>query len=109
LDAEISNILDNDHNSSSITYLDNYTNEANTYEQLMEKGFSAKSKKDSTWTTAETKLLKEVCADIKSKRIQPQVQDLMYYISHYTFQGVKSKAEIEGMINRQIRSQLEQK
>ena len=118
VEAQIRALLDNSFDSTfygsfpfleSIIYLENYENQGQTYEELIENGFAAKNKNDSSWTATEVKMLKEACTDIQLQAIIPQVQDLAYYISHYIFQGTKSKKEVEGMINKQIRQMLEKK
>jgi hypothetical protein len=92
---------------SSITFLESTDFTATSYEDMIDNGFSAKSKKDSTWSKEETALLKKACKQIQSGEIQPQVKDYAYYISHYVFHGTKSKAEVEGKINEQIRAILD--
>ena len=49
-------------------------------------------------------MLKKSCKDIYSGKIIPHVKSHAYYISHYIFHGTKSKSEVEGAINRSIRS-----
>src|SRR5690348_57126 len=77
--------------ADTITFLEGFENTGKTYEELTTMGFNAKNKKDSSWTPSEVQLLKSACADIQARKIIPQVQDLSYYISHYIFQGTKSK------------------
>ena len=107
LSEQIHTAIESEAFANSITFLESFENQGSTYEDMVEKGFVAKNKKDSAWTKEEVKKLKEVCVDIQNKKIQPQVKDMVYYISHYTFHGTKSRTEIEGMINKQIRMLLD--
>ena len=89
---------------STISFLKSEPFQGTSYETLLEMGFSAKSKKESIWSKQDLYLLKKVCEDIHTGKIKTQVKNQAYYISHYVFHGTKSKSEIEGMINKQIRS-----
>ena len=102
--AQIQSIINSDADSNSVTFLEHHEQEGSTFEELVERGFRAKNKTDSSWTPAEVKQLKQACVDILAKKTTgPQVKDTAYYVSHYIFHGSKSKIEVEGMINKQIR------
>ena len=100
----IQNLVTNSPFISSIMFLKSEQFVGTSYEKLIEMDFSAKAKKDSVWSKEDLQLLKKACEDIYSGKIIPHVKSHAYYISHYIFHGTKSKSEVEGAINRRIRS-----
>ena len=95
--------------NSNILHLESKSFLGTTYEKLLDLGFCSKSKKDSIWSLEDIDILKKACDDILSGSIKIQVKDPLYYISHYIFHGTKTRSEVEGKLNQQLRSVLDEK
>jgi hypothetical protein len=86
-----------------IIYLDASTQESPTFEEMTNKGFHPKHRRSQPWTPEEVKQLKEAIIELVSSPQPPKQKDYSYVISHYTFHGTKSPAQVQYMINKHIR------
>lgn len=81
-------------------------NNASSYEEMREKGFMPKHRRNEPWTLEDYKTLKESISEIIDGKDIPRQKDHSYYIAHYKFDDTKSPAQIQYMINKRIRKEL---
>jgi len=81
-------------------------NNASSYEEMREKGFMPKHRKNEPWSLGNYKTLKKSVAEIINGKDIPRQKNHSYYIAHYKFDDTKSAAQIQYMINKRIRKEL---
>lgn len=94
--------------TEKLCYLDYNLPKSSTFQELEQLGFRAKNTSKEAWSKSEIKLLKNSLKDIANNKLKPTTACHYYYISHYVFQGSRSKDEVMLMVNQLLRSRLQE-
>jgi hypothetical protein len=89
--------------TQNIVFLELKKKSSYYFEDMIERGFHAKYKKNEKWKPSEVIILKDAIKELVSAPHPPQQRDWSYYISHYIFHDSKSTSQVQYMINKHIR------